>query len=54
MGRGGPPFVESDEASYVCGAEFTVYGGSSIGRYRGALPGKSGTRHRDHMKMASL
>jgi hypothetical protein len=33
-------FLVNDEASYVCGIEFAAEGGSSIGRYRGALPGK--------------
>jgi 3alpha(or 20beta)-hydroxysteroid dehydrogenase len=33
-------FLASDKASYVCDAEFAVDSGSSIGRYRGALPGK--------------
>jgi 3alpha(or 20beta)-hydroxysteroid dehydrogenase len=31
-------FLVSDEASYVCGAESTADGGSSIGRHRDALP----------------
>jgi NAD(P)-dependent dehydrogenase (short-subunit alcohol dehydrogenase family) len=33
-------FLASDEASYVCSAEFAADVGSSIGRYRGALAGK--------------